>query len=58
LLGYSVYFSVITFTTTGYGDVTPRCPFTRTIAGLEAASGVVLVSLFIFALTKRYGGLR
>lgn len=58
LLGYSSYLSVITFTTTGYGDVTPRHPAARIVAGAEAISGIVLFSLYIFALTKRYSSLR
>jgi voltage-gated potassium channel Kch len=57
-LGYSAYLSVITFTTTGYGDVTPKHPAARITAGAEAVSGIVLFSLFIFAMTKRYASLR
>ncbi len=58
MLGYSAYLSVITFTTTGYGDVAPKHPAARFVAGAEAICGIVLFSLFIFALTKRYGSLR
>lgn len=54
----SLYLSVITFTTTGYGDLFPRSGCARLLAGLEAISGIVLVALFIFALTKRFGSLR
>ena len=52
------YFSAVTYTTTGYGDVTPRHTLARAVAGGEAISGIFLFSLFIFALTKRYGSLR
>jgi hypothetical protein len=58
LIGYSLYLSVITFTTTGYGDAYPNSLFTRTIAGCEAVTGILLLSLLVFALTTRYASLR
>ena len=33
------YFSYITLTTTGYGDITPAAPLTRTLAMFEALTG-------------------
>jgi len=53
-----VYMSVITFTTTGYGDMVPKSNGARALAGTEALAGIVLTALFIFALTKRFGSLR
>ena len=38
----AVYFSVVTFTTVGYGDVTLTAPW-RTLAGVEALSGILVL---------------
>ncbi|WP_408956283.1 potassium channel family protein [Natroniella sp. ANB-PHB2] len=58
ILGYSLYFSVITFTTTGYGDIIPIGPLARSLASIETVLGAILLSIFIFALTGRFGGFR
>jgi len=34
-----LYFSLVTLTTTGYGDVVPLHPFARSLATLEAVIG-------------------
>ena len=39
-----VYFSLITLTTTGYGDVTPVSPVMRLVAALEAALGALYLA--------------
>ena len=41
------YFSMITLTTCGFGDITPLHPLVRSLAGLEAVCGVMFVALFI-----------
>ena len=41
-----IYFSVITWTTVGYGDITPS-ESSRLIAALEALSGYIFMGLFI-----------
>jgi len=48
-----LYFSVVTFTTLGYGDLEPVGPAARTLAGAEALSGAFLVALFVFALGRQ-----
>jgi hypothetical protein len=53
ILGRHVYFSLITFTTVGYGDVNPLGPTARTLAATEAALGVLLASLVVFVLGRR-----
>jgi len=50
----SLYFSIVTFTTTGFGDITPR-GYSRIFSGLEAVLGILFTALFIFALTKKFG---
>lgn len=49
------YFSAITITTTGYGDILPLTDRARILAGAQATLGVVLVGLFLNALANRIG---
>jgi len=51
----SLYFSFITFTTVGYGDLIPRpVLWFRLLACAEAFSGPFMAGLYIFTLTRRY----
>ncbi|MGB2938201.1 MAG: potassium channel family protein [Phycisphaerae bacterium] len=52
-LGESLYFSLVTFTTLGYGDFKPK-PDYRLLAGAEAALGAGLMATFIVCLTRKY----
>jgi len=49
----SLYFSVITFTTVGYGDFTPA-GLSKAVAVVEAFSGIFVVPLFIIGLSRKY----
>ena len=50
-----LYFSTITFTTLGYGDLYPSPEgFCRIVAMIEAVSGGSLMALFIVCLAKRF----
>ncbi len=51
----ALYFSMITFTTVGYGDIPPRPEF-RLLAASEALVGVVLCGLFLFCIGRRSVG--
>ncbi|WP_226480459.1 pentapeptide repeat-containing protein [Natrinema amylolyticum] len=48
----SLYFSVITFATLGYGDIQPVGGAARTIAGVETLLGSLLMALLVFVLTR------
>lgn len=48
-----VYFSYITFTTTGYGDIYPINLFAKTIVLSEIILGITLIALIIFLNFKR-----
>lgn len=51
--GISLYFSIITFTTLGYGDITPQNLPTRLLASFEALLGAFFVALFVFTLGRQ-----
>ncbi len=50
-----LYFSAITFTTVGYGDLAPHGAF-RLVAASEALVGIFLCGLFLFCLGRRSVG--
>jgi len=53
--GDYIYFSVVTFTTLGYGDIVPRfSTFYRLLAVSEAFLGAFMMGLFIFTLARKY----
>ena len=47
-----VYFSFVTLTTTGYGDVTPAHPVTRSLAIAEALTGQLYLAILIARLVS------
>ncbi|GIU30011.1 hypothetical protein TUM4644_28780 [Shewanella colwelliana] len=47
-----VYYSVVTFTTLGYGDFTP-IGFSRAIAAIEAFTGSFTIALFVVVFVKK-----
>ncbi len=54
LLGNSIYFSIITFTTLGYGDINPKgYSDLRMLCSLEALIGVLLMGLFVAGFANR-----
>jgi hypothetical protein len=50
-----LYFSVVTITTLGLGDIVPTSSFARLLVGSEAVLGVLLVGLFLNALAHETG---
>ena len=53
----AVYFSGVTLTTVGYGDVMPRTASLRFFALVEAASGLVVITLAITYILTVYSAL-
>jgi uncharacterized protein YjbI with pentapeptide repeats len=51
----ALYFSIVTFTTLGYGDLKPRYEF-RLLAASEAVIGLLLSGMFLFTLARRAVG--
>ncbi len=50
----SLYLSIVTFTTLGYGDLLPSSGLMRALACVEALAGSALMSLFIVSLARRF----
>jgi len=48
------YYSFVTLTTLGYGDITPTSPFARTLAYLEATVGQLYLAVLVAGLVGRY----
>ncbi len=54
--GEYYYFSIVTYTSLGYGDLTPIGRM-RLLAGIEALTGIILVawtSSHLFLMMQRY----
>ena len=51
----SLYFSIVTFTTLGYGDIYPKPAF-RLLASTEAILGILFIGLFLFTMGRRAVG--
>lgn len=50
----SLYFSIVTITTLGYGDVLPKNDLFMLLISLEAIAGVLIVGLFLNSLWNKY----
>ncbi len=49
-----IYFSTITLTTVGYGDIYPTNSFTQTVAALEGATGILYIAVFMAKLVSEF----
>lgn len=49
-LAVTIYYSMVTLTTLGYGDITPVAPLTRFLAYMEAAIGVFYTTVLVASL--------
>lgn len=47
------YFSIVTITTVGYGDITPKAEMARSLANLEALLGQVYLTVLVARLVGR-----
>jgi hypothetical protein len=48
-----LYFSLVTITTLGFGDITPASRLARVLVGLQAATGLMYVAVFIGRAVRR-----
>lgn len=49
------YFSVVTFTTLGYGDIVPVTLIEKLVVGFEVLLGFTMLGIFINLIKKRFG---
>lgn len=50
----TAYFSYVTMTTLGYGDLIPVIPFTRTLAYLQAVTGTFYLAIIVARLVAAF----
>jgi Ca2+/Na+ antiporter len=50
--GNALYFSIVTITTLGFGDVTPAKGWGQLLVSLEAIAGVISIGLFLNAISE------
>ena len=50
-----LYFSLVTITTLGYGDISPVAPFARISAGFEAAMGTLYIAVLVARIVGALG---
>ncbi len=52
-VGYSLYYSAITFLTIGYGDIYPSSPALRIASGIEGFLGLFLMAVFTVSFMRK-----
>ncbi len=57
-MGEITYYTFITYTTTGYGDLVPLLPISRSLAILIASSGQLYIAIIIAMLVGKYASSR
>jgi hypothetical protein len=54
----NIYYTFITFTTTGYGDITPNAPIAKSLAILISISGQLYIAIILAILVGKYSSSR
>jgi len=49
-----IYFTFVTMTTLGYGEITPQLPFAKAIATFIATSGQIYIAVIVAMLVGKY----
>ena len=58
VIAFLLYFSLVTLTTLGYGDISPAMSIARTLCSLEAVIGQLFVAVFIARMVAIHIGQR
>jgi len=56
VLSKMFYYTFVTYTSTGYGDITPMVPSARSLATLISATGQLYVAVIIAMLVGKFSG--
>ena len=51
-----IYYGFVTFTTLGYGDISPQIPSAKSMAILTSVSGQIYIAVIIALLVGKYAG--
>jgi hypothetical protein len=54
--GNAIYLAAVTTSTLGYGDLSPAYGLSKMIASITSFSGIIVASMFIVAIQRRYVG--
>ena len=54
IIGQNIYYSFMSFTTIGYGDISPVAPGSKALASIEGILGAIFSALLIYTLSKGY----
>ena len=49
----SVYFTLVTLTTLGYGDISPTTQLGKLVVAGEVTLGIIVISLFLTSISSR-----
>ena len=52
----TLYYGFVTFTTVGYGDITPQKPYARSLAMLVGMGGQLYIAIIIATLVGKFSG--
>lgn len=50
----AVWWNIVTMTTVGYGDIVPRTPQGKTVAGLALLAGILLIALPVAVVGRKF----
>jgi voltage-gated potassium channel Kch len=51
-----IYYTFVTFTTLGYGDIVPQTPVARSLAILISITGQIYIAIIIALLVGKFAG--
>lgn len=54
----NIYYTFVTFTTTGYGDITPVAPIAKSLAILISISGQLYIAIIMALLVGKFASIR
>ena len=53
-MGQLIYFSFVTMSTLGYGDIAPRTPIAQTLCWMQAVAGQLFIAIFVARMVSEW----